>query len=446
MDQLTLTGSNAAAFVQVKTGLTVKSSDTAAEFYYSLDDGTDNKIQLALGVDGGVFDYTVKLQAKFDRFGTQSNPSSVDVGFLDDDKAWTPFVLAGDKGSYVGNRPPTDWMKQNLPFLGCQTLQQLVIPGSHNAGMSKIQYNTAFAGPANTQTQSLDILGQLNAGVRFFDVRPVISHGQYYTGHYSYIHDLKSNQGAVGQKVSDIIDNINTFTDKNSELVLVYLSHTLNTDHDYVAFDDDEWIGVLRDLTDGLKHRWQVKTDKPLTKLPLSDFIKDGPAVVLVVSERDKAFLDKNGFTGKGFFPGSAFPKFDSYSNTNELDKMRVDQHQKFLDQLAKPDDPDQVFLLSWTMTLLGPDNINFLDKITTRADFVNSRLAAITGDGAYRSPFLWDKKLPNIVFIDTSKTTDTWLRFLLDSIVLRHPVNDLACALLFDVGWILQQTRLKGT
>lgn len=370
-----------------------------------MDDGTKNRIELALGVDGKSPNYDIRLRANFDGIKTQNNPSSVDVGFLDNDKEWTPFIIAGDKGSYVGNNPPTDWMKQNLPYLGCRTLQQLALPGSHNAGMSKVQFNTAFSSPSNTQTQQLDILGQLNAGVRYFDIRPVISHGDYYTGHYSYIKDVKSYQGSVGQKMDDIIDNINKFTDANAELIVLYLSHTSNTDADYDAFNDDEWNGVLHDLANGLKHRWTVNTDKALTKIPLTDFIKDGPAVVVVLDERDKSFLDKQGFTGKGFFPASAFPKYDNYANTNELDIMRDDQYKKFTQQLSKPDNPDQVFLLSWTMTLLDVDNLNLLDKITTRADFVNNRLAALTGDKAHVSPFLWDKKLPNIILIDNVRS-----------------------------------------
>src|SRR5690348_4234915 len=105
--------------------------------------------------------------------------------------------------------------------------------------------------------------------------------------------------------MDNIIDNINEFTDANKELVILYLSHTSNTDDDYDSFNDEEWNSLLHDLTDGLKHRWTVQTDKALTKLPLSDFIKDGPAVVIVVDERDKGFLDKGAFTGKGFFPAS---------------------------------------------------------------------------------------------------------------------------------------------
>lgn len=397
-------GSHKQAFVQLKTGLTTNEGDTAAEFYYTLDDGTKNSIQLALEVDGKAGDYDVRLHANFDGIKTQNNPSSVDVGFLDDQDEWTPFIVAGDKGSYVGNNPPTDWMKQNLPFLGCRTLQELALPGSHNAGMSKVQYSTAFSTSSNTQTQKLDILGQLNAGIRYFDLRPVISHGDYYTGHYSHVDDVDATVGSVGQKMSDIIDNINRFTDANAELVILYLSHTFNTDEDYEVFNDAEWNGLLHDLADGLKHRWTVKQDGPLTKLPLSDFIKNGPAVVTIVDERDKAYLDKQGFTGKGFFPASAFPKYDNYANTNDLDKMRDDQYKKFTQQISKPDDKNQVFLLSWTMTLLDVDNLNLLDKITTRADFVNNRLAALTGDKGRLSPFLWDKKLPNIVLIDNVK------------------------------------------
>lgn len=53
------------------------------------------------------------------------------------------------------------------------------MPGSHDAGMSSFKSGTVGAHFANTQTQYLDIYQQLMAGSRFFDLRPVLSKGQW---------------------------------------------------------------------------------------------------------------------------------------------------------------------------------------------------------------------------------------------------------------------------
>lgn len=373
----------------------------------------DNTIELGLDVSGDFPDYTISLHAKLEGIKTMNNPSgsSVDIDFIDDSNGWTPFILAGEKGSFVGNNPPSDWMHQNLPYLGCLNLQQMVIPGTHDSGMSKVQYSTAFSTAANTQTQKLDILGQLNAGARYFDIRPVISHGKFYTGHYGYVCvDVVCKwQGSVGQSIAEVIDDVNEFTSKNAELVILYLSHTHDTDTDYTAFSDDATLDVLSQLRDGLKHLWTGTPTKPLTAVPLSSFISSGPAVLVVVDEREKPFLDKNGYTGDGFFASSAsFPKYDNYSNTDSLDTMRATQHDQLVAQSKTPDDDDQLFLLSWTLTQSPrAATLSIGDGIVARAAGANARLAEIPAPGAPapdRSPFLWGKsmsELPNIVLVD---------------------------------------------
>ena len=40
--------------------------------------------------------------------------------------------------------------------------------------MSSIHSPTAFVNKENTQTQSLEIKDQLNHGIRYFDIRPII--------------------------------------------------------------------------------------------------------------------------------------------------------------------------------------------------------------------------------------------------------------------------------
>ena len=85
-------------------------------------------------------------------------------------------------------------------------------------------------------TQELDVLGQLRAGARYLDIWPVISHADYYTGHYTKT-DQAGWQGSAGQSIDEVIDNVNDFTASNSELIILYLSHSANTDTDYSPFE-----------------------------------------------------------------------------------------------------------------------------------------------------------------------------------------------------------------
>lgn len=237
-------------------------------------------------------------------------------------------------------------------------------------------------------TQELDVLGQLRAGARYLDIRPVISNADFYTGHYSKT-DQAGWQGSAGQSINEVIDNINDFTASNSELVILYLSHSANTDTEWSPFDasvpfphrcllfetpvvirpcrfwhrligiqDDEWNSCLYRFYNNLNNLWAVDTADALTSISLSTFISNGAAVVIVVDERDKSYLDSKAFTGRGFFPKSAFPKSDSYANNDNLDKVREDQYTKLSNFNANPGQ-DQVFILDWTITvsLLLPSN-----------------------------------------------------------------------------------------
>lgn len=175
----------------------------------------------------------------------------------------------------------------------------------------------------------------------------------------------------------------------------------MNTQSSYEPFTDNEWNSVLYDLWDGLNYKWEVNTSEPLTTLPLSDFIQNGPAMVVIATESSSDFLSSRGYTGRGFFPSASFPKLEEYANTNDFDQMRENQYDLFVHYSEQRNKPDQVFVLSWFMTLQGGDNINPVDHITVRADYANNRIAQISGQPPYQSPFLWSASLPNIIMID---------------------------------------------
>ena len=83
---------------------------------------------------------------------------------------------------------PSSWMGDFLlSNKSDYTLKDIVIPGSHDAGMSVL---TAAGGQqkgtineCNTLTQVLNIEGQLESGIRMFDLRIGIYNGEMYTKH-----------------------------------------------------------------------------------------------------------------------------------------------------------------------------------------------------------------------------------------------------------------------
>eukprot|EP01040_Poterioochromonas_malhamensis_P011510 gene11510-12549_t len=295
------------------------------------------------------------------------------------------FVVAGKNPNYYINNSVSgeSWMSRLLPLFGDRCLRDITLPGSHDAGMSEIHSSTAFSDATNTKTQSLNIHDQLIRGSRYFDIRPIIGGGQYWTGHYSYISQISSNQGSRGQSIDSVIQNINDFTASHNELVILKLSHDTNTDvgnSQYRSFTKDEIASITF----------------------FSEFIRGRPAVIVFVDTSDD-FLGRGtstDYTIRGFYPfrGSigqhvinrgamktvpfdatipsdppAVSVYDNYSETEDLNNMMNDQIQKMEKfNFTGPDSKDSLFLLSWTLTLSDTHSVlrtKSIEEIATEAN-----------------------------------------------------------------------------
>ncbi|KAK5210406.1 hypothetical protein LTR41_004074 [Exophiala xenobiotica] len=390
----------ASIIVDVSHGSTPTAAQ--ADWPFSWIDQAHPIADLKLAVSGDSQDgYDYAISAELGQYGTMRNPKGSTISIPLSDQAWSPFILVGNNTSLEGNNPPLDWMEQNLPTIGCLTLQDIVLPGSHDAGISEINY--AHGGnAANTQAQFLNIEGQLQAGIRYFDIRPSISHGQFYTGHYT------DQLGANGESIADIISDINSFTAKGfNELIILELSHSLDTDNDYDAFDDTQYSNLLTQISKNLKHLYTGHGSDLLTTVPLSDFISSGPAIVVICDERDKNWLSANKFLNKGFYGPGQLPVYNNYADTTELNTMQQDQYTKFAAQTKKPDNPDQLFLLSWTFTQNVADAIGIGgsgSSLLESATYFNGFLPQTGGTVPYTGPVTWAQKVgsvPNIIMID---------------------------------------------
>ncbi len=337
-------GSTATQYVEWSDSTPVKNDYGVVTF--SLE-GTGLTFQLEATAASGAFDLRVTLTG----FSTLGNPqgSIIDLGW--NRNGYVNFILAGEAGGFTSSRMPDAWMHGNLGVLGNRSLRHLCIPGSHDAGMSRLNSGTPFAKPCNAVTQTRSVLDQLHAGARYFDVRPVISGGQFYTGHFSPIPTL-GFQGATGQSLDSIIDDVNAYTAANQELVVLYLSHDANTDLGslFLPLTQADWNLLLSKLL-RLNHRFVAPnpTTVDLTMLTLGDFIGSQAAVVVVVQPSDST-ITLGKFANQGFYTSRNFSVFDNYANTESLDAMQTDQLIKKL-SVQRPDPDAGSFLLSWTLT-----------------------------------------------------------------------------------------------
>lgn len=376
-------------YVEWDQDIFVHQADDGGDVYYSLD-GTPNTFQLRACAPNKKF----TLQAYFDNIATINNPlgSVIDLGWSHDGK--TPFILSGTADNFSSSNPPSNWMQANLITLGPRPIRHLCIPGSHDAGMSVLTGGTAFATPGNTLTQTKDIGTQLTLGSRYFDFRPVITGGQFSAGHYSDI-EVLGWQGGNGQKFTDIVEQVNSFTASNAELVVLNLSHDLNTDvgRDYRALDQGEWNRLFQELA-GLNHLFVAPdpTSVDLTTLTLNKFIGNGQAAVVVILQPSSSSITLGDYANLGFYFYSQFNAWNSYSDTNVLDKMTTDQLNKLRQVRVDPD--SQLFLLSWTLTQDAKDVI-VGPSIIELAKTANPTIFTLL------PPAVSSETYPNILYID---------------------------------------------
>jgi hypothetical protein len=160
-------------------------------------------------------------------------PYPVSICNVDDKKFIMAFVGEDQKLylSYFTNYNPARWMQDLLlPTKGNLTLKDIVIPGSHDAGMSAlngtggIQANSI--NPCNTLTQKQNIGRQLNKGIRMFDLRVGMFKNAIYTKHSSSDCMADAVGGGYGERFKDILDSVKTFLDHHQkEFIILTFSH-----------------------------------------------------------------------------------------------------------------------------------------------------------------------------------------------------------------------------
>ncbi|KAK3402350.1 PLC-like phosphodiesterase [Sordaria brevicollis] len=340
------------------------------------------------------------------------------------------------------------WMRQGYERMHCLQLREMALPGTHNSGMSLLTGGTPLvrARPESVQCHAshMTVGKQLEAGARWFDIRPVISKGKWATGHYTFFNgiplpsgldkvpglgDLAKEigkigggddqklmdgwQGGNGQMIADIITELNDFTSKNpGELVVVNLGHGLDTDHfegkneTQARLSQEQWEGLMTELLRVKNRATHIGENIDLSQQhlfnllpPLDPSQPNGPnrrsTVLLVVDDKtpDNKFVSVDKFKHEGFFYRGQLAVFDSYANTNKLNDMINDQFGKMERHRTSAD--DGMFLLSWTLT--QPVDKMITGTIVRYAEEANRAL----GEKLWARGKMTRGRFPNVVSVD---------------------------------------------
>jgi len=277
-------------------------------------------------------------------------------------------------------------------------LSGIVMPGSHDAGMSELYH--CFAGVKLNcgiiKTQALNILQQLEAGSRYFDIRVDYDNRELVTYHRS------GDAGCNGQSLAAVLDQSLQFIQSHrSETFILKFSHIRSNRKKEREIKDriDEFLADIKYWEYLFTHS---KRDVNLANITLADcrgkmiLVFDYPEYT---GARVGRFRYHDGFDRDssgvevGGYRGPNITVCDSYSNTTSLKKMKQDQ-------LAKLDaygglGKDYFFLLSWTLT---PNAATFFDgSVEKLAGEANPALEEVLTERISQP----DKPIPNIVYID---------------------------------------------
>ncbi|EJD48610.1 PLC-like phosphodiesterase [Auricularia subglabra TFB-10046 SS5] len=339
----------APVYVEFRTG--VSTVDDAGEATYQLD-GTPYTFQVQ--ARGAKSTSNFMLQVQLLSMSTLGNAlaSTIALGWNHD--GFVNFALAGtDPSSFVSSNPPQNWIQSTIGTYGNVTLGKFVLPGSHDSGMYLLDGKTVGSKACNTLTQTRSIGAQLAAGARYFDIRPVISGGKFKTGHYSEIDAVlvSSFQGGNGEGLANIVAEVNDFTKDKAEIIVLRMSHDLNTDvgnSRYRPFNQAELDRLFAELK-GIKDLYIAPMPEvDLTTLTLNELTSDGTrSAVILLFRLDGEDASLGDLHGKGFFEYEQLNAYNEYSDTDDLREMASDQLQKMYHEGAD----GGYFLLSWTLT-----------------------------------------------------------------------------------------------
>lgn len=283
----------------------------------------------------------------------------------------------------------TSWMAR-LP--DSTNLDQIMMPGSHDAGMSQLDHCAPPVGAGGyTQTQSGSIAQQLVDGSRYFDIRVDYDYDELVTYHRD------NGWGCNGQSLRDVLDQAQAFLIAHpSEIAIFKFSHIRS----YEDHDPDVTKSKINTLLNSYTAVIYTNSTSSVNLAGVSLGQLRGKMILVFdyndyVDPATGRFRYKDGSTVQS---GANITVYDEYSNTSDYNTMKNDQIQKWKTYGGMGN--GRFFLLSWTLTASPPLGAS----IETLAAQANSQLPGVLYDQIVVNKL----SKPNIVYIDYVNNTTT--------------------------------------
>ena len=393
-------------------------------------------LQVAMGPSAGNYD-------SFVRFNIQTNIIPVNVvqssgnivcscSLNSSANIWSGQAAVGimrlpspdsvhDFNSYV-QPDNADWMgklqDQSKGRFFQRPLFRASFPASHDSGMSCVTRATPFGNASNTRTQTLDIGGQLSAGIRYFDLRPAvwditasIGPNDFYYGHFA---SNLGGQGCLGQNLVASLQQVNQFLAAHPrELVVLKFSHYQDSStKPFPVSLQKELVATVQTQLGSNMYLAGSNTEKT-NHQTIQDLLDSGRRAICVFDSLDASLIDPmQGVLLFGDLSGSPnadsnFDVYDSYADSDNLVHMIRDQIGKWKEFCARPQYCSGMFLFSFTLTMGGEwDNIlaEFGYKsILELASYANEYLWNVI-NCIYRGPASDQHPPPNYVYLDDAR------------------------------------------
>jgi hypothetical protein len=296
-----------------------------------------------------------------------------ELGFPGERTSVALVITGSEQYGYVNSLQLNDvaWMRKMYNIIKDRQLRHVVVPGSHDAGMSTITTDSGWwnlGTSSNTETQSLDHYNQLRVGTRYFDMRIVsVNGGEFWSAHVNE-EVTGTAVGATGESLDALVAGVNRFTtDYPGEVIVWAIRSMVDLDRSRSEEEDRYWdANKLSEFYTKLRtinnRCIGLKTVPTFDMQPMKNFmdLNNGKGCVLLLTEgRLKTGLPR-GQQEAGIWHTPAFLHRDDYWAEEQYTQQNADKQIARMESYTRnnasssnpvPDHTDDYFIMQWQCT-----------------------------------------------------------------------------------------------
>ncbi|KAK4227797.1 PI-PLC X domain-containing protein 1 [Podospora fimiseda] len=386
--------------------------DDAGEAYYRID-GTNKQFAIRLRGTAPLVDNR-RVVLDLDGMGLGQREYKFAGG-----ETSVSLVITGSArwGFYASIRHDRGgWMRWIYDTIKDRPIRHLIMPGTHDAGMSTISNKIISVGTSyNTQTQGINIYDQLRAGSRWFDLRIASIHptdnAEQNNGFWIlHINDelAETAVGNSGESLDDVINEVNRFTRENPGEVIFFTVRYLvgrfsvpNRGPIYWSPDlFNDFISKLR----GINNRCpNVDLNTGFENQKAKYFMDQNGGkgcVIIMLNGQNLKGLEKESIAD-GIYSTARMQVRDQWSNKMKVNEMAPDQIANWQAvQRGGAADYDRLYIGQWLVTP---------DAVASTAMGLQNFAVQQTNPSLYWSGVnsMTPERWPNVLMVDYIGTQD---------------------------------------